>query len=102
MKKKQSEINDQLKHAQTILTRMPLSGSKKVYQQSAQFPDVRVPMRQINLTNGEMTYGEIEECSDNADLSAGKRSNCDKLKDQIKDEYPMKISEAEPVNLGGE
>ena len=51
MKKKQSEANDQPKHAQTTLTRAPLSGSKKIYQQSTQFPDVRVPMRQIDLTN---------------------------------------------------
>ena len=55
----------------------------------------------FKLTNGEMTYSELDDCADNKDLSAGKRSNCDKLKDQIKGEYPMKISEAEPVNLGG-
>jgi len=53
------------------------------------------------LTNGEMTYSELDDCADNDDLSAGKRSYCDKLKKQIKEEYPMKISEAEPVNLGG-
>ena len=53
------------------------------------------------LTNGEMTYAELDECSDNPDLSAGKQSYCKKFKEQIKDEYPMKISEAEPVNLGG-
>lgn len=53
------------------------------------------------LTDGEMTYAELDDCSDNADLSAGKQAYCDKLKEQIKSEYPMKISEAEPVNLGG-
>lgn len=53
------------------------------------------------LTNGEMTYAELDECADNVDLSKKQQAYCDKLKEQIKDEYPMKISEAEPVNLGG-
>ncbi len=35
-----------------IITRDPLPGSEKVYVQSANMPDVRVPMRKINLTDG--------------------------------------------------
>lgn len=54
-----------------------------------------------DLTGGKMTYQELEDCSDNPDLEASKQSYCSKLKEQIKEEYPMKISEAEPVNLGG-
>lgn len=53
------------------------------------------------LTDGKMTYQELEDCSDNPDLDASKQSYCERLKEQIKEEYPMKISEAEPVNLGG-
>ncbi|MCB9256405.1 MAG: biopolymer transporter ExbD [Chitinophagales bacterium] len=55
----------------------------------------------LKLTNGAMTYAELDDCSDNVDLSESKKSYCKTLKDQIQDEYPMKISEAEPVNLGG-
>ncbi len=35
-----------------IITREPLTGSEKVYVQSENMPDVRVPMRKINLTDG--------------------------------------------------
>ena len=35
-----------------IITREPLPGSEKVYVQSTNMPDVRVPMRKINLTDG--------------------------------------------------
>jgi biopolymer transport protein ExbD len=55
----------------------------------------------LTLTNGSMNYREIDECSDNEDLDSAKRNSCDDLKKKVQEEYPMKISEAEPVNLGG-
>ena len=55
----------------------------------------------LSLTNGSMNYKEIDECSDNEDLDSAKRSSCEDLKKKVQEEYPMKISEAEPVNLGG-
>jgi phosphomethylpyrimidine synthase len=36
----------------TIITREPLPGSEKIYLQSPNHPDVKVPMRKINLTDG--------------------------------------------------
>ena len=36
-----------------VITRDPLPGSKKVYAKGKLYPDIRVPMRQIALTNGE-------------------------------------------------
>lgn len=41
-----ADVNPQL------ITRTPLPGSEKVYIQSANRADVRVPMRQVNLTDG--------------------------------------------------
>lgn len=41
-----ADVNPQL------ITRTPLPGSEKVYIQSANREDVRVPMRQVNLTDG--------------------------------------------------
>ncbi|MGR6873046.1 phosphomethylpyrimidine synthase ThiC [Pseudomonas sp. HK3] len=35
-----------------LITREPLPGSEKIYIQSPNHPDVRVPMRKINLTDG--------------------------------------------------
>lgn len=55
----------------------------------------------LSLTNGSMTYKELDDCASNPDLGESKKSYCQTLKDQVQDEYPMKISEAEPVNLGG-
>lgn len=55
----------------------------------------------LTLTNGSMNYREIDECADNEDLDSAKRNSCDDLKKKVQEEYPMKISEAEPVNLGG-
>lgn len=55
----------------------------------------------LSITGGVMNFQQLDECSDNPDLSEGKKSECQKLKDQVQEEYPMKISEAEPVNLGG-
>ncbi len=56
----------------------------------------------LKLTNGSMNYYEIDACTDNAEqiFSEAKVAKCEQLKDQIQEEYPMKISEAEPVNLG--
>ena len=48
-----------------------------------------------------MTFKEIDECAENKKLDPKKISYCDGLKAKIQDEYPMKISEADPVNLGG-
>jgi biopolymer transport protein ExbD len=53
------------------------------------------------LTDGEMTFSEIDLCSDNIDFEASRRTKCEELKVKIQEEFPMKISEAEPVNLGG-
>lgn len=53
------------------------------------------------LTGGSMTFAEIDVCADNIELDATKRTNCENLKVKIQDEFPMKVSEAEPVNLGG-
>lgn len=36
----------------SIITREPLPGSEKIYLQSPNHPDVKVPMRKINLTDG--------------------------------------------------
>jgi len=36
----------------SVITREPLPGSEKVYLQSPNHPDVKVPMRKINLTDG--------------------------------------------------
>ena len=36
-----------------IITRDPLPGSKKIYVQGKLYPNIRVPMREIELTNGE-------------------------------------------------
>ena len=57
----------------------------------------------LRLTSGAMTYNELDECSDAAELDETKAEEarkCDILKDQIKDKYPMKISEAEPEEFG--
>ena len=37
---------------ESVITREPLPGSEKVYLQSPNHPDVKVPMRKINLTDG--------------------------------------------------
>ena len=37
---------------ESVITRTPLPGSEKVYLQSPNHPDVKVPMRKINLTDG--------------------------------------------------
>lgn len=55
----------------------------------------------LAITNGSMTYREIDDCADNDDLESSKRNACYDLKKKVQEEYPMKISEAEPVNLGG-
>lgn len=55
----------------------------------------------LQITSGSMNFKEIDDCTDNMDLDSGKRSKCENLKDQVQAEYPMKVSEAEPVNFGG-
>tara|TARA_B110000037_G_C17013630_1_gene462330 strand:- start:212 stop:814 length:603 start_codon:yes stop_codon:yes gene_type:complete len=55
----------------------------------------------LSITNGSMNYKEVAKCAKNDDLDATKRNKCNELKKKIQGEYPMKISEAEPVNLGG-
>ena len=55
----------------------------------------------LSVTGGQMTFKEIDECAENKKLDPKKISYCDGLKAKIQDEYPMKISEADPVNLGG-
>lgn len=55
----------------------------------------------LSITNGSMTFKEIDDCTDNEDLDSSKRQSCEDLKKKVQAEYPMKISEAEPVNLGG-
>lgn len=55
----------------------------------------------MKLTSGSMTFKEIDECAGNKDLPESKVKYCDDLKGKIQAEYPMKISEADPVNLGG-
>ncbi|MGB1248583.1 MAG: ExbD/TolR family protein [Chitinophagales bacterium] len=53
-----------------------------------------------NLTNGAMTYAEIDACSKDEDSTDSEKAQCKEWKTQIKEEYPMKISEAEPENTG--
>lgn len=55
----------------------------------------------LKITDGKMNFEELDICSDNPDLSESKQNYCKQMKDQVQEEYPMKISEAEPVNLGG-
>jgi biopolymer transport protein ExbD len=55
----------------------------------------------LSVTGGQMTFREIDDCAGNKDLDSKKIAYCDALKAKIQEEYPMKISEADPVNLGG-
>lgn len=55
----------------------------------------------LQITNGQMSYKEMVACTDNIELSSSKVAYCEELKQKVQEEYPMKISEAEPVNLGG-
>jgi biopolymer transport protein ExbD len=55
----------------------------------------------LRVTGGAMDFREIDECAGNKDLDAKKKAYCSGLKEDIQEEYPMKISEADPVNLGG-
>ncbi|MAZ36847.1 MAG: biopolymer transporter ExbD [Crocinitomicaceae bacterium] len=55
----------------------------------------------LAITGGSMNYKELDDCADNEDLDTSKRNTCLELKKKVQGEYPMKISEAEPVNLGG-
>jgi hypothetical protein len=55
----------------------------------------------LSITGGSMNYRELDDCADNDDLANTKQNTCYDLKKKCQAEYPMKISEAEPVNLGG-
>ncbi|MDD0813062.1 phosphomethylpyrimidine synthase ThiC [Curvibacter sp. HBC28] len=65
------------KFAQLLsLTREPFPASSKVYESGALFPDLRVPMRQIDLSNGEQvtvydTSGPYTEPSAAIDVRRG-------------------------------
>lgn len=54
------------------------------------------------LSNGSMTYKEIEQCSEktNTNVTDAQRNQCDTWKKEIRAEFPMKISEAEPTQFG--
>ena len=59
-----------------LITREPLPGSEKVYLQSPNQPDVRVPMRKINLTDGSHihvydTSGPYTDVNANVDVHKG-------------------------------
>lgn len=54
----------------------------------------------LTLTNGAMNYKEIDDCADNEDLVSSKRKSCEELKEKVQNEYPMKVSEAEPSKIG--
>lgn len=49
------------------------------------------------LTGGSMTYYEIDECANpKENLNVDSRKKCQAWKKEIKEMYPIKISEAEP------
>ncbi|MBS9782376.1 MAG: phosphomethylpyrimidine synthase ThiC [Arcobacter sp.] len=59
-----------------IITRQPLPASKKVYIQGKIHPNIKVPAREISLTNGEKlcvydTSGVYTDTSKNIDVSKG-------------------------------
>lgn len=64
----------------------------------AAYSEVRDGMA-LRLSNGALTYKEIETCSDKSNnrVSEAQRNQCDAWKKEIRDYYPMKISEAEPT-----
>jgi len=64
-----------IKSQDEIITREPLTGSKKVYVENEDYPNIKVPMREINLTDG--TSVTVYDCSGpytdvNADISVHK------------------------------
>lgn len=64
-----------IKSQDDIITREPLTGSKKVYVENEAYPNIKVPMREINLTDG--TSVTVYDCSGpytdvNADISVHK------------------------------
>ncbi|MGB1018284.1 MAG: ExbD/TolR family protein [Chitinophagales bacterium] len=55
------------------------------------------------LSGGNMTYKQISDCADplNQDTNDKEKKQCKAWKGEIKELIPMKISEAEPENVGG-
>jgi hypothetical protein len=67
----------------------------------AAYSEIRDEMA-ASLTNNTLTYKEIEVCSEktNTNVTDAQRSQCDIWKKEIREAYPMKISEAEPTKFG--
>jgi biopolymer transport protein ExbD len=67
----------------------------------AAYGEVRDAMA-LRITNGSMTYAELEKCADKANdrVSDAQRTQCEKWRNEVRDYYPMKISEAEPTGFG--
>ncbi len=68
--------NKHFSASNSIITTNPISGSQKVYISGKQYPDIRVSMRQINLTNGEKllvydTSGVYTDPNISIDVSKG-------------------------------
>jgi biopolymer transport protein ExbD len=63
----------------------------------AAYAEVRDEMA-LTLSKGAFIYKEIETCAEktNTRVSDAQRKQCDIWKQEIKEYYPMKISEAEP------
>ena len=71
-------MTENIKNLNSKLTLGPLSASQKTYIQSEKFTDVQVPMRTINLTNGDKftvydTSGEysLKNAANDIDLTKG-------------------------------
>ncbi|NNC95312.1 MAG: biopolymer transporter ExbD [Chitinophagales bacterium] len=53
-------------------------------------------------TRGRMTYEDLRQCENplNPITTASQKKNCETIREKVKNTYPMKISEAEPEDLG--
>lgn len=55
------------------------------------------------LSKGSMTYAQISDCASplNDEYNKQEKAQCKEWKSKVKKAIPMKISEAEPENIGG-
>jgi biopolymer transport protein ExbD len=67
----------------------------------AAYAEVRDAMA-LRISNGAFTYKDLEMCSEktNDRVSEAQRRQCEIWKVEVRDYYPMKISEAEPTGFG--
>jgi phosphomethylpyrimidine synthase len=78
----------------SVITREPLPGSEKVYLQSPNHPDVKVPMRKINLTDGThiMVYDTSGPFTDvNAEVDVHKGITSSAREKWVLDRYDSEL-----------